>query len=199
MSRFESHHNHSILSPSFGADSFDGQAFQSWAYNRLHSFSLLCGRGLRLLHIRFQATTFSNQSSRCEKTDGVALTLIPLPSRCRQYVTPSPSKKEWHFVKKTKDQLDMDDFVCPMELGALHGGGRGLRPNGSIASGASTMPLNGALGVADVKQEKTAKQIGAFSREISTLTHSLLSSSNGQMHPVSDDQIFNEASPSTVV
>ena len=86
-----------------------------------------------------------------------------------------------------------------MELGALHGGGRGLRPNGSVSSGAYTMPANGSQVAIDIDNDKTAKQIGAFSREISTLTHSLLTSSNGKMYPVTDDQIFNEASPSTMV
>ena len=95
--------------------------------------------------------------------------------------------------------MDLDDFVCPMELGALHGGGRGLRPNGSVSSGAYTMPANGSQVAIDLDNDKTAKQIGAFSREISTLTHSLLTSSNGKMYPVTDDQIFNEASPSTMV
>jgi len=103
------------------------------------------------------------------------------------------------FAKKSKDQLDLDDFVCPMELGALHGGGRGLRPNGSVSSGAFTMPANGSQLSTDQDNDKTAKQIGAFSREISTLTHSLLTSSNSKMYPVTDDQIFNEASPSTMV
>ena len=103
------------------------------------------------------------------------------------------------FAKKSKDQFDLDDFVCPMELGALHGGGRGLRPNGSVSSGAFTMPANGTHNLADAENDKTVKQIGAFSREISTLTHSLLTSSNSKMYPVTDEQIFNETSPSTMV
>ena len=86
-----------------------------------------------------------------------------------------------------------------MELGALHGGGRGFRPNGSVSSGAFTMPTNGSQNLTDAENDKTAKQIGAFSREISTLTQTLLTSSNSKMYPVTDDQIFNETSPSTMV
>ncbi|ESO97959.1 hypothetical protein LOTGIDRAFT_182014, partial [Lottia gigantea] len=136
--------------------------------------------GLMILEPRFTSELFSQLLSipqtktllkRHLNTHFIALIGATTQQKKREleaspgYVPLLPSSKirKGKFIlfghKRTKSESEADGFICPMEIG-----GKGLR-NGNHGNG-----TNGTNGNLPQRDEKAAKEIGAFSKEINSLT-----------------------------